>query len=100
YPSPALHPFPTRRSSDLVTVTGAGGKPVPGIAPAAKQEGRYVAKVLKGRLRGDATMRPFRYRHAGSLATIGKRLAVIDFGRFKRSEEHTSELQSPYDLVC
>ena len=68
---------------DTVTVTGAGGKPVPGIAPAAKQEGRYVAKVLKGRLRGDATMRPFRYRHAGSLATIGKRLAVIDFGRFK-----------------
>ena len=68
---------------DTVTVAGPDGKPVPGIAPAAKQAGRYVAEVLKGRLRGDTTTRPFRYRHAGSLATIGKRLAVIDFGRFK-----------------
>jgi NADH:ubiquinone reductase (H+-translocating) len=68
---------------DTVTVAGPDGKPVPGIAPAAKQEGCYVAKVIKGRLRGDTTTRPFRYRHAGSLATIGKRLAVIDFGRFK-----------------
>ena len=59
------------------------GKPVPGIAPAAKQQGRYVAKVLKQRLRGAAASQPFRYRHAGSLATIGKRLAVIDFGRIK-----------------
>jgi NADH dehydrogenase len=38
---------------------------------------------LKGRLRGDAAADPFRYRHAGSLATIGKGAAVIDFGRFK-----------------
>jgi NADH:ubiquinone reductase (H+-translocating) len=68
---------------DTVTVAGPDGKPVPGIAPAAKQQGRYVAKVLKGRLRGDTTPHPFHYRHAGSLATIGKRLAVIDFGRFK-----------------
>jgi NADH:ubiquinone reductase (H+-translocating) len=68
---------------DTVTVAGPDGKLVPGIAPAAKQEGRYVAKVIKGRLRGDTTTYPFRYRHAGSLATIGKRLAVIDFGRFK-----------------
>jgi NADH dehydrogenase len=68
---------------DTVTATGPDGKPVPGIAPAAKQQGRYVAKVLKGRLRGNATPYPFNYRHAGSLATIGKRLAVIDFGRFK-----------------
>jgi NADH dehydrogenase len=68
---------------DTVTIAGPDGKPVPGIAPAAKQEGRYVAKVLKARLRGDTAPPPFRYRHAGSLATIGKRLAVIDFGRFK-----------------
>jgi NADH:ubiquinone reductase (H+-translocating) len=68
---------------DTVTIAGPDGKLVPGIAPAAKQEGRYVAKVIKGRLRGDTTTHPFRYRHAGSLATIGKRLAVIDFGRFK-----------------
>ena len=68
---------------DTVTVAGPDGNPVPGIAPAAKQQGRYVAKVIKGRLRGSTTTHPFRYRHAGSLATIGKRLAVIDFGRFK-----------------
>jgi NADH dehydrogenase len=68
---------------DTATVAGPDGKPVPGIAPAAKQQGRYIAKVLRGRLRGDIAPHPFRYRHAGSLATIGKRLAVIDFSCFK-----------------
>jgi NADH dehydrogenase len=52
---------------------------VPGIAPAAKQQGRYVAALIKARLRG-GTLPPFRYKHAGSLAQIGKRKAVIDFG--------------------
>lgn len=55
---------------------------VPGIAPAAKQEGWHVADTIRRRLTGDATPRPFRYRHDGDLATIGKRAAVIDFGRF------------------
>ena len=50
--------------------------------PAAKQQGRYVAELIKARLRG-ATLPPFRYSHAGSLAQIGKRKAVIDFGRIK-----------------
>jgi NADH:ubiquinone reductase (H+-translocating) len=68
---------------DTVTIAGSDGKPVPGIAPAAKQEGRYVAMVIRRRLRGDTTIPAFRYRHAGTLATIGKRLAVIDFGRIK-----------------
>ena len=67
---------------DTVTINGPDGKPVPGIAPAAKQQGRYVADNIKARLRGK-TLGPFRYRHAGSLAQIGKRKAVIDFGRFK-----------------
>jgi NADH:ubiquinone reductase (H+-translocating) len=67
---------------DTVTVAAWNGKPVPGIAPAAKQQGRYVAEAIKTRLRG-GTPAPFRYRHAGSLAQIGKRLAVIDFGRVK-----------------
>jgi NADH dehydrogenase len=67
---------------DTVTIPAWNGQPVPGIAPAAKQEGRYVAEAIKARLAG-RTMRPFRYRHAGSLAQIGKRLAVIDFGRIK-----------------
>jgi NADH:ubiquinone reductase (H+-translocating) len=68
---------------DTVTIAGPDGKPVPGIAPAAKQEGRYVAMVVRRRLRGDKAIPEFHYRHAGSLATIGKRLAVIDFGRIK-----------------
>jgi NADH dehydrogenase len=67
---------------DTVAIAGPDGQPVPGIAPAAKQQGRYVADTIKARLRGE-TLPPFRYSHAGSLAQIGKRKAVIDFGRFK-----------------
>jgi NADH:ubiquinone reductase (H+-translocating) len=67
---------------DTVVIAGPDGKPVPGIAPAAKQQGRYVAELIKARLRG-GTSAPFRYKHAGSLAQIGKRKAVIDFGRIK-----------------
>ena len=67
---------------DTVTINGPDGKPVPGIAPAAKQQGRYVADAIKARLSGSA-LSPFHYQHAGSLAQIGKRKAVIDFGRIK-----------------
>jgi NADH dehydrogenase len=67
---------------DTVSIAAPDGNPVPGIAPAAKQEGRYVANAIKQRLRGEA-IQPFVYRHDGSLAQIGKRLAVIDFGRFR-----------------
>jgi NADH dehydrogenase len=67
---------------DTVTVAGPDGKPVPGIAPAAKQQGRYVAALIKARLEG-RTLPPFRYKHAGSLAQIGKKKAVIDFGWIK-----------------
>jgi NADH dehydrogenase len=68
---------------DTVTIAGPDGKPVPGIAPAAKQQGRHVAHSIKARLHGNLSPIPFRYRHAGSLAQIGKRRAVIDFGRIK-----------------
>jgi len=67
---------------DTVVIAGPDGKPVPGIAPAAKQQGRYVAESIKARLRG-GTLGPFRYKHAGSLAQIGKRKAVIELGRIK-----------------
>jgi NADH:quinone reductase (non-electrogenic) len=67
---------------DTVVINGPDGKPVPGIAPAAKQQGRYVAETIKARLRGK-TLGPFRYKHAGSLAQIGKRKAVIELGRLK-----------------
>jgi len=68
---------------DTAAVTGADGKPVPGLAPAAKQAGQYVARLIRQRLRGTHTSEPFRYRHQGNLATIGSRLAVVDLGGFK-----------------
>jgi NADH dehydrogenase len=68
---------------DTATIDAWHGKPVPGIAPAAKQQGVHVAGTIRMRLRGVTTPRAFRYKHAGNLATIGKRSAVIDFGRIK-----------------
>jgi NADH dehydrogenase len=68
---------------DTATINAWRGNPVPGIAPAAKQEGLHVAQTIKRRLEGDTRNRPFRYRHSGNLATIGKRSAVIDFGWMK-----------------
>jgi NADH dehydrogenase len=68
---------------DTATIEGEDGKPVPGIAPAAKQEGRYVANTIRARLAGEPSLGPFRYHDAGSLATIGKSAAIIDFGWIK-----------------
>lgn len=59
------------------------GKPVPGLAPAAKQQGAYVARAIRRRLAGRKPPRPFRYKHMGSLATIGRKAAVCDFGRLR-----------------
>jgi NADH dehydrogenase/putative oxidoreductase len=56
------------------------GQPVPGLAPAAKQGGAYVARVIRSRVASRAAPGPFRYRHLGSLATIGRKAAVADFG--------------------
>jgi len=65
---------------DTVALAMPDGRPLPGIAPAAKQAGRHVARTIRERLRGNTVPRSFRYKHAGSLAQIGKRRAVIDFG--------------------
>ncbi|KKB81353.1 NADH dehydrogenase [Devosia soli] len=66
---------------DTASVVQEDGKPVPGVAPAAKQAGAHAAKVALRRLAGDRSPMPFKYHHAGDLATIGKRAAVLDFGR-------------------
>jgi NADH dehydrogenase len=68
---------------DTAFVAGADGKPVPGVAPAAKQQGLYVAGLVKARLQGKPPSPPFAYRNAGNLATIGKRAAIVDFGWIK-----------------
>lgn len=64
---------------DTAAVKGTGGRPVPGVAPAAKQMGRYVARLIKNKLSGTA-VEPFRYRDYGNLATIGRKAAVADLG--------------------
>ena len=64
---------------DVTSCLAWQGRPVPGLAPAAKQSGSYVAKVIRRRLEGRLAPPPFRYRHAGSLATIGRQAAVADF---------------------
>lgn len=68
---------------DTATITMPDGKPVPGVGDGAKQGGRHAARVIKQRLAGNAQQIPFVYKHAGSLATIGKSAAVADFGRIK-----------------
>jgi NADH:ubiquinone reductase (H+-translocating) len=64
---------------DMVRVRRAKGDPVtfPGVAPVAMQEGRYAARVVRGRLSGTSTP-PFRYHDKGNLATIGRGAAVAD----------------------
>lgn len=64
---------------DAAAVKDHKGTPVPGIAPAAKQQGRYVAGVIQSRLENKGTPAAFRYRHSGNLATIGRKSAVIEF---------------------
>ncbi|MBP6215795.1 MAG: NAD(P)/FAD-dependent oxidoreductase [Luteimonas sp.] len=70
-------------AGDLAAVV-QDGKPVPGVAPAAKQMGRHVAQAIRARLAGRAAT-PFGYKDYGNLATIGRMAAVVDFGRLKLS---------------
>lgn len=65
---------------DTAHALGKDSKPLPGLAPVAKQQGAYVARVLRARLAGKNPPPPFRYRDWGTLATIGRRAAVADFG--------------------
>jgi NADH dehydrogenase len=70
-------------AGDLASVA-IDGKPVPGIAPAAKQMGNHVARVIRDRLDGKPST-AFRYRDYGNLATIGRMAAVVDLRGFKFS---------------
>ena len=65
---------------DLAAMTMSNGQPVPGVAPAAIQGGRHVARCIERLVRGEATL-PFHYLDKGSLATIGKNAAVAQIGR-------------------
>ncbi|MBN4002042.1 NAD(P)/FAD-dependent oxidoreductase [Nostoc sp. LPT] len=67
---------------DLGNFSHQNGKPLPGVAPVAKQQGEYVAKLIKRRLQGE-TLPQFRYNDVGTLAMIGQNLAVVDLGIIK-----------------
>lgn len=65
---------------DLASLKDDNGKPVPGLAPAAIQEGKYVAKTIRNELAG-RPRQDFHYWDKGSLATIGRNAAVAQFGK-------------------
>ena len=66
---------------DTAAVTDQPG--IPGTAPAAKQMGRYVGRLIAARVAGGPSPPPFRYRDLGDLATIGRGAAVVKLGRFE-----------------
>ena len=69
---------------DLANFSHQNGKPLPGVAPVAMQEGLYVARLIEKRLKGD-TLPAFHYKDYGSLAVIGRNSAVVDLGFIKFS---------------
>ena len=68
---------------DVAALDDKDGKPLPLLAPVAKQEGAYVAHVIRRQLEGKAPPAAFRYRDPGSLAIIGRSAAAVDFGFFQ-----------------
>ncbi|MBE9181518.1 NAD(P)/FAD-dependent oxidoreductase [Oculatella sp. LEGE 06141] len=69
---------------DLAHYAHQDDKPLPGVAPVAMQQGEYIARLVKQRLKG-ASLPPFRYSDGGSLAVIGRNAAVANLGKFKLS---------------
>jgi NADH dehydrogenase len=69
---------------DLANFSHQTGKPLPGVAQVAIQQGRYAAKAIRAKLEG-MSIKPFRYFDKGNLATIGRNKAVADFGFLKIS---------------
>jgi NADH dehydrogenase len=67
---------------DTALAFGKDGQPLPGVAPVAKQQGQYVAALLLAR-HEDKAVASFRYRDFGSLATIGRKRAIIQMGRLR-----------------
>ena len=67
---------------DVSHVKDKIGKPLPGLAPVAKQEGKFVADVIKNKIHNVKTQNKFYYKNRGYLATIGRSKAIVDFGWF------------------
>lgn len=71
-------------AGDLAYLERADGRPVPGVAPAANQEGTHAAKNVR-KLIGHLPTKPFKYWNKGDLAVIGRSRAIADFGKFRLS---------------
>lgn len=69
---------------DMATYTHQEGHPLPGVAPVAIQQGKFVANLIQARLTG-RQVKPFHYRDPGMMATIGRASAVAKIGRFRIS---------------
>src|SRR6185436_17341537 len=61
------------------------GKPLPGVAQVAIQQGRYAGKLIRARITGSAAPAPFRYFDKGNMAVVGKGFAVLQSGIFHLS---------------
>lgn len=72
-------------AGDTACVKDADGQLVPGIAPAAKQQGRYIARLIGAQIETKKKPSAFRYRHAGNLATIGRKSAVMELPHLRLS---------------
>jgi len=72
-------------AGDLAALTQADGRPVPGVAPAAKQMGKHVADTVRARLHGKPEPGAFTYADYGNLATIGRMAAIVHLGKLQLS---------------
>jgi len=70
-------------AGDLASAHDKAGHPLPGVAPVAKQMGRYVGKLIAARAEHRPDPKPFVYRHYGDLATVGRKAAVVKLGRLE-----------------
>jgi NADH dehydrogenase len=86
-----VDPFSTVQGADGVFAVGdvaalsQGGRPLPGVAQVAIQQGHYVGRLISRQLKGRAPRRPFRYFDKGNMAVVGKNFAVLERGRIRTS---------------
>jgi NADH dehydrogenase len=71
---------------DTAAAINDNGKPLPGVAPVAMQQGRYVAQLIDAQVRGDSAARkPFHYIDKGNMATVGRAFAIVEVKKLHMS---------------
>ena len=68
---------------DIAAFAGEDGRPLPGLAQVAKQQGKHLGRSLAAHIRTGAPLTPFRYRSRGNTAIVGRHAAVYEYGSFK-----------------